>query len=50
MAMPVHQQKTFGHIFCQSGKLLLLLLQLQQLLLDGIVLVLDAGEQGVSSS
>ena len=46
MALPVQQKEALGHILRQGGKFLLLLAQLAHLLLDGVVLMLDAEEQG----
>ena len=46
MTLPVQKQEALGHIFGQGGKLRLLLLELTHLLLDGVVLPLDPGEEG----
>ena len=46
MALPVQKQEALRHIFSQGGKLRLLLLKLTHLLLDGVVLPLDPGEEG----
>ena len=44
-ALPVQKQEALRHVLCQSGKLRLLLLELPHLLLDGVILPLDPGEE-----
>ena len=46
MALPVQEQKALGHVVGEGGKLGLPLLEQVHLLLDGVVLPLQAGEEG----